>query len=173
MSVQLPDDWETLLLDTETRRVTVRGMVARQQLVRLACKGLDATRAAKLVGMNPHTVRAIYREPAFRKEVYGKVDSAFVDVDKIFVETKKDLHELIAEQASNAFQVLKGMLEEESTLPSLKVKIAQDFLDRNPESQAGHSVTRLNPALGVESLQQAARIAREMDEKVTPIRRRA
>lgn len=169
---QLPDDF-ALSLSPEGRQALLKGLVLRQQLMRLAMKGLNATRASSLVGCGKDTARAIYRDPEFRKEVLGRVDGAFADVDLAFVETRKGIHERLAEKAEKAFDVLCDMLDSEETMPSIRMKVAHDILDRNPETQAGHTVTRLNPALASESLQQAARIAREMDEKVMPIRRRA
>lgn len=169
---QLPDDF-ALSLGGFERKALLKGLVLRQQLIRLAMKGLNATRAAALVGCGKDTARGVYRDPDFRKEVLSRVDGAFVDVDNLFVETRKSIHERLAEKAEKAFDVLCDMLDSEETMPSIRMKVAHDILDRNPETQAGHTVTRLNPALGSESLVQAARIAREMDEKVTPIRRRA
>ncbi len=165
----LPENFEASLLDPETRHVTMRGMVTRQQLLRLAMKGLNAARAARAAGLNPYTVRAIYRDPAFRKEVYGRVNGAFEEVDQAFRETKKSLHECLAEEAERAFETLRDMLADQGTMPSLKVKIAQDFLDRNPETQAGHTVMRLGVAMQGEDLAHAARIAREMDSGVIPL----
>lgn len=136
-------------------------------------KGLNATRAALLVGCGKDTARGVYRDPEFRKEVLSRVDGAFVDVDAAFVETKKSLHERLAERAELAFDQLCVLLDDESTLPSIRVKIAQDFMDRNPETQAGHTVTKLGGVLQSAELVHAARIAREMDDKVMPIRRRA
>jgi hypothetical protein len=162
----LPDNFEALLLDPETRHVTMRGMVTRQMLLRLAMKGLNATKAARAAGLNPYTVRAIYRDPNFRKEVYGRVDGAFDEVDKAFHETKKSLHECLAEEAEHAFETLRDMLADQQTMPSLKVKIAQDFLDRNPETQPGHTVTRFSMQMQSEELAHAARIAKEMDSGV-------
>lgn len=169
---QLPDDW--LALGGEEKRTLLKGLVLRQQLIRLAMKGLNATRAASVVGCAKETARGIYRDPDFRKEVVGRVDGAFGDVDLAFVEQKKSLHERLAERAERAFDQLCNLLDNEETMPSLKVKIAQDFMDRNPETQAGHTTTRLNPAFQSEALAHAARIAREVDEKVIPmVRKRA
>lgn len=166
----LPDDF-AFAAPTEERRVLLKGVVLRQQLARLAMKGLDATKAARVVGCHPATSRAVYRDPTFRREVYSKVEGAFTDVDKAFVEDKKSLHQRLAEEAESAFTELVTMLHDASTLPSIKVRIAQDFLDRNPETQAGHTITKLSPALQSEQLSAAAASAREMDSKVIPMRR--
>lgn len=166
----LPDNFAQVL-ESEPRTRLLQGVVLRQQLQRLAMKGLNATRAAQVVGCSKDTARAVYRDPEFRKEVIGRVDGAFADVDAAFIDQKRSLHQRLADKAEDAYEALCVMLDSQDTLPSLKAKIAMDFLDRNPETQAGHTVTKLGELVHPEQLAQAARIGREMDNKVIPMRR--
>lgn len=168
--VTLPDDFE-LKLPSGERKMLLQMVVLRQQLLRLAMKGVNAKRASELVGVHHHTVLGIYKDPMFRKEVLGKVGGAFEDVDGAYVAQRKSLHERLAEKAETAFGVLVEMLEDKEGLPSLRAKVAMDLLDRNPETQQGHTITRISPALESEQLIQAAHIARQVDSKVTPIRK--
>lgn len=63
------------------------------------------------------------------------------------------------------------MLDDPSTHPGYRVRIAQDILDRNDETQAGSTLTRRN--WDPEQLRHAAEVAAEMDNKVLEFRKRA
>lgn len=139
--------------------------VLRVQLLRLAMKGVNATRAAEMLGCAPETARRHYADPTFRRAVLGKVDDAFVGVDAAFAEQKKTLHERLAEKADKAFEELCVLLDSQNTPMHLKVKIAQDFLDRNPETQAGF--VQRHGKFDPEQLAAASRVAREMDNVVS------
>jgi len=136
-------------------------------MLRLAVRGVNATAAAKVIGCRPETARKYYADPAFRREAFAKVESAFAGVDSDLGNEKRTLHQKLSEAADEAFEELYGMLKNAQTAAAHKIKIAQDFLDRNPETQAGF--TTRNVTLSPEQLASAARAAREMDN-VIPIR---
>ncbi len=139
------------------------GAVLRTQLLRLAMKGVNATQAAKVVGVSSATAREVYREPEFRAEVLKKVNGAFEDIDAAFSSKKKTLHELIDEQAYRSCESLIDMLQDEQLHPSLKVKIHQDFLNRSEESMPkSGAVYKVEPA----ELSRAAQVAQEMDNVI-------
>jgi hypothetical protein len=98
------------------------------------------------------------------------VDLAFVDVDSKLLSKDLSLHERLERKALEAFEVLAGMLDDANTHPGYRMRIAQDFLDRNPETQGGSTVRygRLDPS----QLREAASAARDMDN-VVPIKRPA
>lgn len=174
----LPLDFEARILSGESKTHTLRNIVVRQQLARLAMKGINAKLASGFVGVCAATAQAIYRDPKFKAEVYGKVDGAFTDVDKAFKESKQSVHERIAARADVILDQLFEMMDDTTQLPTLRAKIMMDVLDRNPETQPGHTVTRLGGAMTPEQLAQAAQIAREMDRKIEspnilPMKRRA
>lgn len=156
-------------LGVEERTRLLKQAVLRRQLLRLAMKGVDATQAARIVGCSKWTTREIYREPRFRQEVMGKVEGAFADIDHIFREKKKSLHERIDEQAERSFEGLVSLLDDTDTSNHLKAKIHMDFLDRSAESQKQTVVNhaRLDP----QQLIAAARTAVEMDN-VVPFRKK-
>jgi transposase len=133
-------------------------------------KGINATIAAKIVGCSKETSRKYYSDPSFRRDALEKVEQAFEGVDNNFIEEKKSIHERLAEQAENAFEELVSLLADKSTSTGYRIRIAQDFLDRNPETQAGFVArhTQVNP----DQLIMAARTAKEMDN-VIPIRKEA
>jgi len=144
--------------------------VLRAQLLRLAVRGCSATEAARVLKCHPQTAMKIYADPDFRKAAIRKLDRAFGLTDEDFAVEKRSLILRLQEKAENAFSLLCDLLESNDTQPALRVKIAQDFLDRNPETQPGYTVQhkRFEP----EQLMQAARAAREMDN-VIPIRKKA
>lgn len=145
----------------------VRQAVRRVQLLRLALKGLNAKQAAQVVGCSHQTALQIYADPEFRRACLSKLEGAFAGIDDTFARSHLSLHERLAEKSTAAFEVLCTMLDSESTHPSLRVKIAQDFLDRNPETQAGYTVQ--SKKWDPQQLAEAARVAREMDDRVIPI----
>lgn len=115
------------------------------------------------MGLPYSSVLSEYRDVEFKRQCFELVEGAFGTVDARVAEFQLTLHDRIRIKSEEAFDQLCAILEDEATLPQIKVKIAQDFLDRNPESQAGHTVTRTNTAADAEALQAAARAAREMD----------
>jgi hypothetical protein len=136
--------------------------VRRAQLLRLALRGVNAKKAAEVIGCSHATARAVYADPEFRKGCLGRLDDAFADIDASFATRKRSLIERMEEKAEVAFETLVGLLEAHDTKDVYKIKIAQDFLDRNPTTQAGH-VVRTGPLADPDKLSQAARVAREMD----------
>jgi hypothetical protein len=144
--------------------------VLRARALRLALRQVSARKAAPLLGISYDTARAIYRDPAFQSEVRRRLDCVFEDVDAQFARKTLTLNEKITEKSDAAFQVLCEMLENEATLPGHRIRIAQDILDRNSETQAGHTIR--HTTLDIEKLRAAGNAAREMD-KVIPIRKEA
>lgn len=170
LSFHLPD---SVALDVQpSQRGLLTTAVTRTQLLRLAMKGVNATRAAELVGCSPETARRHYADPSFRKHVLGKVDDAFRDVDAAFVLEKKSLHERISEQAERSFEELQVLLQDPELGNSLKVKIHQDFLNRAEDTA---QVTKsLSANINPDQLLIAMRTAKEMDKaviNVAPLRR--
>jgi hypothetical protein len=125
-------------------------------------RGVTAGKAAEVVGCSAATARAVYSDPMFRAACIGQLDSAFADIDTAFAEKKATLIERMSAKAEEAFDTLCEILDDPNTRVPYKIKIAQDFLDRNPETQAGH-IVRTGPLADPEKLSQAARVAREMD----------
>lgn len=144
--------------------------VLRARALRLALKQISARKAAPILGIAYETARKIYADPSFQADVRKRIDLAFEDVDTAFVESHKTLHEKIAEKGDRAFQELVNLLEDSNTLPGHRIKIAQDILDRNEETQAGKTIR--HTTLDVDKLRNAALAAREMDN-VIPIRKKA
>ncbi len=143
--------------------------VRRQLLLRLAMKGLSAKDAAPLVGCSVACARMVYADPVFRRDVDKMVQGAFADIDSRFIEKKKTLHERLEEQAEESFSDLVNMLRDENLLPSLRVKINQDFLNRSQQTMAQ---TQVNHAkMTPEMLIRAASVAREIEGNVITINR--
>jgi len=122
--------------------------ILRIQLQRLAMRGLDATKAAKIVGCSAATARAIYSDPGFRKVVLGKINGALGGADSTFLDKKVSMLERLGEASEIAFESLMVMLNDVDTSKAHKIRIAQDFLNRNPETQAGlvHTHKKFDPA---------------------------
>lgn len=141
----------------------------RARLLRLAANGVNAKRAAELIGVGHQTVLKEYQDPEFRRQVVRLVESAFEDVDSNFEQMQLSLHDRIRLKSEEAFQTLCELMDSKDTHEAVRMKIAQDILDRNPETQAGHTVTH-NSIAEVEELRRAAVAAREMD-KIVPIKK--
>lgn len=139
----------------------LRMAVLRAQLQRLALKGMDATSAARLLKVDPSTVRRHYADPAFRRMVLGKLETAFEGVDESFKAKRAGLHELLEEQAYKSFESLQTMLEDPELAKGYQIKIHQDFLDRHQDTAP---VTRARHSVDSDDLVRAAKVAREMDE---------
>lgn len=158
VSVQIPEAvQDARLLSTA---------VVRSQLMRLAQKGLNASEAAKLVGISSATARSHYA--AFRTELLQRVESVFADVDAAYAGKRKLLHEMLEEQAYKSFEDLVGMLEDQTLHPALRVRINQDFMDRTEQTQKMARVAHVN--ISEADLVSAQRTAQEMD-KVIPIKK--
>lgn len=145
----------------------LRVVVTRQQLLRLAQKGLTAADSAKIVGISAATARDYYSEPAFRRDVLEAVEKAFGDVDAAYASKRKTLHELLETQAYESFSQLVGMLEEDDLHPALRMKINQDFLDRHQDTA---QISKAKFIFDAKDLKRAAKVAQEMDN-VIPMRR--
>lgn len=144
--------------------------VLRARALRLALQQISARKAAPLLGISYETARRIYADPSFQADVRRRIDLAFEDVDAAYAERNKTLHEKIAEKGERAFQELIQLMEDPNTLPGHRIKIAQDILDRNEDTQAGKIIKHTN--LDIERLRMAGLAAREMDN-VIPIRKKA
>lgn len=140
--------------------------VVRSQLMRLAQKGLNASEAAKLVGISAATARSHYA--AFRTELLQRVESVFADVDAAYAGKRKLLHEMLEEQAYRSFEDLVSMLDDGTLHPALRVKINQDFMDRTEQTQKTARIAHVN--ISEADLVSAQRTAAEMD-KVIPIKK--
>lgn len=167
LSLTLPADF-TQQADEQPK--LLKQSVVRAKLVRLAQRGLNASQAARHVPYSQQVVQTIYRDPTFRREVLGRVEEALGNVDESFHIEEETLHSRLKSSADEAFRVLYDMLTDKETHPGYRMKIAQDILDRNDETMAGHQVVR--KTFDVEQLKQAARTAREMDDTL-PMKRRA
>lgn len=143
--------------------------VRRAQLLRLAMRGVTANKAAEILGCSAATARVVYSDPMFRAHCLGQLEEAFADIDTAYAEKKATMVERMGAKAEDAFNALCEMLDDPNTKVPYKIKIAQDFLDRNPETQAGH-IVRTGPLADSDKLAQAARVAREMDN-VIPIKK--
>lgn len=162
--VSLPDEL------FEVRDVPVRLIHTasrRAQLLRLAARGINAKDAALMVGVNPQTARGIYADPRFRQDVQKLIDNAFEGVDSNWARKKKTMHERLEEVADRSFEILETMLEDAATPKPLRTRIAQDFLDRNPETQAGFKTQ--TTIIDANMLTLAARTAKEMDKAVVDV----
>jgi hypothetical protein len=147
----------------------VKQLVVRARLLRFALRGLNARQAAQLIGEPYQTVRAIYADPTFKREVQQRINGAFEGVDSQFVAEQKTVTDAIKDKAGAAFNYLCELLEDPNAHPGYRMRAAQDILDRNEDTQAGSTITkRIDPA----QLALAARTAQEMDD-VIPIRKKA
>lgn len=140
----------------------LRKSVTRLKLLRLAQQGLNATTAAKALGISPSQARVHYADPSFQKEALGRVSKAFAGMDDNFLSATKTFAERLEEQAERSFDALVTMLEEKRLSPALEARVHQDFMDRSQESMKNMravSKTEIDPTL----LARAARTASEMD----------
>lgn len=143
--------------------------LVRVQLMRLAMKGMSATEAARVLGIQPSTAMRHYRSKEFREAVLKKVEGAFADVDRSFEEKQKTLHEKLEEQAAKSFDDLVRMLSDKSLAPAHRIKINQDFLNRSEQTQPMSKVT--TGGVDGEALRRAAVAAQEMEAGVVPIKK--
>lgn len=158
LSVEIPTQ-NDLTVDISTDRRLIKQSVRRAQLLRSAMRGLTAKEAAETVGCSHATALAAYRDPEFKRDVMRKVEGAFQEVDKNFVETKQTLNERLTATAERSFELLVEMLEDKETASGHRINIAQDFLNRNPEtSQVNRTVT-----FNEEQLRIAGKTAKEME----------
>lgn len=134
-------------------------------------RGYTAKKAAESLGIPYAAVLQEYKDREFRALAYGRLELAFSEIDGNFTEEKLSLHEKLASKANDAFKVLCELLDDEAVHPGVRVKIAQDMLDRNPDTQAGHTVRheRFDP----EQLKRAAMVASEMDNVIEMKRHKA
>jgi hypothetical protein len=147
--------------------------VRRAKLLRCALRGVNAKDAARVVGCSHATAMTVYSDPSFQRRVHEQLEGVFEGVDAGFIDRQMSLHERIEQKAKDAFKVLADMLDNNATPPHLRAKVAMDMLDRNPETQAGHSVTTRRDDELAETLRAAAAASREADNVVTMRRKGA
>lgn len=141
---------------------TLANAVVRTRLKRLAMRGHNAKEAASIVGWSPASVRTIYNDPDFRREVIGSLEGVFDDIDTVFKESQKSLNERLEESASMAFDEMMKLFPEMSA--NQKIKVTQDLLDRNDATNKRHThISKDAPNFTSEQLANAARAAQEMD----------
>src|SRR5271170_4085798 len=155
-------------VEVEPRLLTTA--LRRARLMRCALRGLDAKMAARVVGCSHATARQVYADPAFRRRVRQGLEGVLEGADAAYVAKQLTLHEQIEHKAQTAFDILTKIMEDDRAQPALRVKVAQDLLDRNPETQSGHTVTAREEF--VEALD-AARLAASEIDNVINIRRNA
>jgi hypothetical protein len=143
----------------------------RQELLRLAMRGFSAKKAAEALELPYSGVLQEYRDREFRALAYGRLEQAFSEIDSGFEEEKQTLHERLRAKSDDAFRVLCELLGDEEVHPGVRAKIAQDILDRNPETMAGHTVR--HEKFDPEQLRRAAQAAGEMDNVIELKRKKA
>lgn len=148
----------------EQVKAGLRRAALGEKLVRMAMKGVTASEAARLVGCHQQTALMYYKRPDFRKRVMNKIQGAFEGVDEGFSEELESMHEKLKRAAEKSYDELMAMLSGEVAGVQVghKIKIAQDFMNRNPDTQAGF-IHRNGDKLDPDQLRLAATAAREMD----------
>lgn len=141
----------------------------RQKLLRLAAQGVNAKRAAELLGVSHQTILKEYKDREFRKQAFEMVEGAFKEVDEGFTTLQLSIHDRIRMKSEEAFEYLCQVLDDPAEDSRIRVKVATDLLDRNPETVAGTAVYK-GEQIEAEHLAAAARVAEEMN-KVIPIKR--
>lgn len=141
----------------------------RMKLLRLAALGLNAKRAAEILGIDVQTVRREYRDPEFKKLALMRLEEAFEGVDEKFEGELLSLHDQIQIKGQEAFDTLCHLLGDKDAPSAVRARIAMDILDRNPNTQAG-SIVRHGTLIDADQLSKAARVAEEMNG-VIPIKK--
>ncbi len=142
-------------------------MARRAKLLRLAAQGINARQASGIINVPYATVLSEYADPEFKVQLHALMEQAFSDVDGKFGAFNLTLHDRIRLKSEEAFQTLCELMDDDTNHPAIRARIAQDMLDRNPESQAG-SVIR-HERIEADQLALAARAAEEMNN-VLPFR---
>lgn len=161
-----------VLLHTNTdRKQLVVSAVTRQKLLRAASQGMSAKAAAALIGCDYSMARNAYRDRAFQLAAVEMVNGNLEKLDASLRARSETMSEKIDRASQRAFEVLMDALEDEQNSPSLRVRVAEGFLDRNPESSR-HSTTAVahEHRFSVDELVQAAAAAEELTRhKIIPI----
>lgn len=160
--VHIPESTAALAGETFTEPRLVQQIALRGLLLRFAMRGLNASEASEAAKVPYQTVRTIYADPEFKHEVRRRIDSAFGDADDEFFANKLTLAERIRDKGNDAFRVLCEMLDDPATHPGYRMRIAQDILDRNEQTQAGFTTRRL---IDTDQLRLAAQTAIEMEKR--------
>lgn len=171
LKLNIPDNDAALAAELCGEPRLVRQVARRAWLLRLAMRGLNAKEAAAIVGCSPAVVRDMYRDDNFKAEVKRRINVALDTGDEKFVAAQLTLAEKIRRKGDKAFEILCTLLEDPDVHPATRVRIAQDLLNRNEETQAGFQVTK--KTFDTEKLRHAALVAAEMDGRVIPIRKEA
>lgn len=167
LSINIPAGLASRLTDLEAPTVKkrlLRREVQKRQLLRLALRGLTAKQSSEALGIGVYTARAWYADPEFRKTVLSKVEGALAYADETFLKQSKTLHEKIAEKSESAFEKMCEMMDSPNVSEGLRLRVCQDFLDRNPDA-AKHSAVEHQHNFSAEELRNAAKAAAEMDSR--------
>lgn len=172
LTLRIPRGLASRLSDLEApllKKTLLRREVQRRQILRLALRGFTAKQTSEALGIGYYTVRAWYSEPQFRQQVLSKVEGALAYADELFQKQSKTLHAKIAERSEKAFDKLCEMMDSPGTSDSLKFRICDSFLDRNPEASKHSAVDhtgQVDHRFSTEELALAARAAEEMNSKI-------
>lgn len=128
-------------------------------------RGMNASEAAKALGIGHAIALHHYKDPKFQEEVMRRVSSVFGVMDKNFNTKVLSLTERIQQQAEKSFEDLVNMLEDDKLSAHLRVKINQDFLDRCEDTKKEAGVTN-NVKIDAGQLLIAAQVALEMDPRL-------
>lgn len=164
------------ITDPFLREKHLKRAVLQSKLFRCALQGITAKKAAALCGCHKSTAQEIYRDPSFRLMVKERLGEVFQPSDDAFANREQTLQEKIAEASHSAFEVLRTMLEDETQDPRLRARVAETFLDRNPEASrhVSSTVEKNVHHFAAEELMNAARTADELiKHDVIPIRKSA
>lgn len=169
LSISLPAGLASRLSDLEAptvKKSLLRREVQKRQILRLALRGLTAKQTSEALGIGVYTVRAWYADPEFRRVVLSKVEGALAYADETFLRQNKTLHQKIAEKSESAFEKMCEMMDSPNVSEGLRLRVCQDFLDRNPEAAKHSSVEHEHMhRFSAEELRNAAKTASEMDLK--------
>jgi hypothetical protein len=141
-------------------------MLDEQELMRLLLARYTLKECAALMGCAYPTVCARARRPVFLDQLKGLSEELYAEVDRELRVVHGALTERIVSISSRALDKLEALMDAEDTDSRLVVKIAQDLLDRNPDSAKNtkqtskQEVSFANPLV----LVAAAKAAQEMDE---------
>jgi len=164
LSLEINDRDLELISGPPTAR-QLKQSVDRVQLLRMAMRGLNASEAAKALGIGKEVALHHYRSPDFQKEVMTRVSNVFGSLDTAYNNRVLTLTERIQAQAEKSFEDLVQMLEDDKLPLHLRVKVNQDFLDRCEDTKKESQVTN-NVKIDASQLLIAAQVALEMDPRL-------
>lgn len=131
-------------------RRNIGNVAGKEVFLRMLAQGMRSSEAAQYLGRNRETLIKWARDPEFAARLKELNSEAFAEIDaEIKVMATNTVKRITAASDEALDTVLELMREADSEV--VRLKSAQDVLDRNPETSKTHKVERKESVVHIDA----------------------